>query len=259
MKKIARLFAAVAFMTAANAQLVVGLQGGYHQEKNTIDTVSDYNFASSYVGGLRVGYMITPKLFVGVSGGILGNNTQMYDATGDTTWQGSAQTFPIKDHYFNTKRSGWTVSPQVRYELLKYGNMHFHLLLQGTYSSLSYTNRSESYTWVTYPNPNEYWEQDPYDDSISCTSWSVSLRPTLTYEFSKHLSAELSLDFLSIGYASETTHYDATSTTDAVTGITTPLTPYSTTRTTFYGGLNTFMETLRWESPMLRLGFNWTF
>ncbi|MBO7100858.1 MAG: hypothetical protein J6V98_02400 [Bacteroidales bacterium] len=257
MKKIALLFAAVAFMTAANAQLVVGLQGGYHQQKDINSLNEDYTFASSYVGGLRVGYMITPKLYVGVAGSILGNGNELYIGLDSAALNGMMH--PIKEHSYADKRSGWNVSPQVRYELLKYGNMYFHLLLQGTYSSLSYTNRSESYTWVTYPNPNEYWEQDPYDDSISCTSWSVSLRPTLTYEFSKHLSAELSLDFLSIGYASETTHYDATSTTDAVTGITTAIEPYSTTRTTIYGGLNTLMETLRWESPMLRLGFNWTF
>ena len=257
MKKIALLFAAVAFMTAANAQLVVGLQGGYHQEKNTIDTISDYDFASSYVGGLRVGYMITPKLYVGVSGGILGYNTKQFIAVDSAARNGMSH--PIKDRTFGTTRSGWTVSPQVRYELLKYGNMHFHLLLQGTYSSMGYTNHTENYTWVNYPNPDEYWEPDPYDDSISCSSWSVSLRPTLTYEFSKHLSAELSLDFLSIGYMSETTKYDATTSTNAITGETKPIEPYSTTRTTIYGGLNTFMETLRWESPMLRLGFNWTF
>ena len=257
MKKIALLFAAVAFMTAANAQLVVGLQGGYHNQKETNSLNSDYNQASSYVGGLRVGYMITPKLFVGVSGGILGNNNELYIGLDSAALNGMMH--PIKEHSYADKRSGWTVSPQVRYELLKYGNMHFHLLLQGTFSSMGYTNRTESYTWVSYPNPNEYWEQEPYDDSISCSSWSVSLRPKLTYEFSKHLSAELSLDFLSVGYMSETTKYDATQVTDATTGISTAIEPYSTTRNTFYGGLNTFMETLRWESPMLRLGFNWTF
>lgn len=257
MKKIALLFAAVAFMTAANAQLVVGLQGGYHQEKNTIDTISDYDFASSYVGGLRVGYMITPKLYVGVAGSILGNSTKNYIDSSSAPLDGMMH--PIKEQLFGTTRSGWSVTPQVRYEFLKYGNMHFHILLQGTYSSMGYTNYTQSFYWVNHPNPDEYWEIDPYDDSISCTSWSVSLRPTLTYEFSKHLSAELSLDFLSIGYMSETTRYDATSTTDATTGITTAIEPYSTTRTTIYGGLNTLMETLRWESPMLRLGFNWTF
>ena len=257
MKKIALLFAAVAFMTAANAQLVVGLQGGYHQQKDINSLNEDYSFTSSYVGGLRVGYMITPKLYVGVAGGILGENNKDYIALDSAALTGMLH--PIKEHSYADKRSGWTVSPQVRYEFLKYGNMHFHLLLQGTYSSLGYTNRTESYYWVSYPNPNEYWEQDPYDDSISCKSWSVSLRPTLTYEFSKHLSAELSLDFLCIGYASETTHYDVTSVTDETTGITTAIEPYTTTRNTFYGGLNTLMETLRWESPMLRLGFNWTF
>ena len=262
MKKIAFLFAAVAFMAAANAQVVVGLQGGDHQQKNTNTLNGDFNVATEYLGGLRAGYMITPKLYVGVAGGILGNSTNLYLATGDTTWNGSSQTFHIKDHKLDTKQSGWTVSPQVRYEVLKYGNMHFHLLLQGTYSKTGYTNYKESWVWVgddAYPNPNEYDERDPYDDSIHCASWSISLRPTLTYEFSKHLSAELSLDFLSIGYVNQTTSHDKTYVYDEVNGTSSTLEPYSRTTTTFYGGLNTLMETLRWESPMLRLGFNWTF
>ena len=33
----------------------------------------------------------------------------------------------------------------------------------------------------------------------------------------------------------------------------------SYTKTTMYAGLNTLMELLKWESPMLRLGFNYTF
>ncbi len=98
----------------------------------------------------------------------------------------------------------------------------------------------------------------PYDDSVRNFSWSVSLRPTLTYEFSEHLSAELSLDFLSVGYivdkeyrdADRPGHYhmvDGEKVQDVLT------------TSTMYAGLNTLMETLRWESPMLRLGFNWTF
>ena len=72
MKKIMLLFAAVAFMTAANAQVVVGLQGGFLQQKSSQSTDLNYTLATDYVGALRVGYMVTPKLYVGLAGGIMG-------------------------------------------------------------------------------------------------------------------------------------------------------------------------------------------
>lgn len=257
MKKLALLFVAVCFMTAANAQLVVGLQGGYYQQKNTNTVNTDFRFESNYLGGLRLGYMITPKLFVGVSGGIVSSNGEQVIASDSAmhTAGGNTQFYPVRDHRFTSAQNGWNAAAQVRYELLKYGNMHFHLLLQGSYSNLGYTNHTESFYWVTYPNANEYHEPvNPYADSVAHTAWNISLRPTLTYEFSKHLSAELSLDFLSVGYVNEATKHEG----EHVVVDGTAVTPVETT-TTLYAGLNTLMETLRWESPMLRLGFNWTF
>ena len=257
MKKIAFLFVAVYLMTAANAQLVIGLQGGYYQQKSTNSVNTDFTFETNYLGGLRLGYMITPKLFVGVTGGIVGNSGEQMIASDSAqhTAGGNTQYYPTRDHRFTTEQSGWNAAAQIRYELLKYGNMHFHLLLQGSYSSLGYTNHTESFYWVNYPNAGEYHEPvNPYADSVGRTAWNVSLRPTLTYEFSKHLSAELSLDFLSFGYISEATKHDG----EHVLVDGAQVTPVETTNT-FYAGLNTMMETLWWESPMLRLGFNWTF
>ena len=129
-------------------------------------------------------------------------------------------------------------------------------MLQGTIRSMGYTNITTSYNG--YKNGGELIEADPYDDSVRNFTWSVSLRPTLTYEFSEHFNAELSLDFLSVGYivdkeyrdADRPGHYhmvDGEKKQDVLT------------TSTMYAGLNTLMETLRWESPMLRLGFNYTF
>lgn len=256
MKKIALLIMAVSFMTAANAQLVVGLQGGYRQQKNTTTLLQDYSSDMNYLGSLRVGYMITPKLYAGVSGGLLGGGTERYVATDSAIYPSNNMYYPIEDHVWTTEQQGWHAEAQVRYEFLKYGNMHFHVLLQGGYRSLGYITYKESFYWVSFPNAHEYNEPvDPYQDSIGTTSWSVSLRPTLTYEFSKHLSAELSLDFLSVGYISETVSYDNQTGLNADGEKVTR----ADNTTTIYGGLNTLMETIQWESPMLRLGFNWTF
>ena len=104
-----------------------------------------------------------------------------------------------------------------------------------------------------------------WEDSVRSFSWGISLRPTLTYEFSTHLSAELSLDFLSVGYIDHKEiddhmvwKYDNDYELEYLDG---DIVYTTTTRRvrTLYAGLNTLMETLRWESPMLRLGFNWTF
>lgn len=241
----------MAVMTVAGAQVVVGLQGGYFQTNSVNSWDDDYLKTSTWLGGAQVGYMVTPKLYVGIMGGYMSlTNDTLRSVIDDTVMEGMTRI--ITNHRFLRVQSGWTVAPQVKYELFKYGNMHFNLLLQGNIRSLGYTNATESYN--SWRNNHEYIEMDPVDDSISYFSWGVSLRPTLTYEFSKHLNAELSLDFLSVGYVSEKTRYESQSHMVDGTEV-----PDVRTKTCLYAGLNTLMQTLRWESPMLRLGFNYTF
>lgn len=261
MKKIAVLLAAMAIMVGASAQVVVGLQGGYFQTKSVNSWNDDYLKSNTWLGGLQVGYMITPKLYVGVMGGYMSlTNDTLRSVIDDTVMEGMTRI--ITNHRFLRVQSGWTVAPQVKYELFKYGNMHFHLLLQGNIRSLGYTNILQSYN-TPFRNDNEYQEGAgyPMDDSVKYFSWGVSLRPTLTYEFSKHLSAELSLDFLSIGYISEKETHDGSKPGDyhMIDGSAGTRVQDVRTTTRFYAGMNTLMETLRWESPMLRLGFNYTF
>lgn len=256
MKKIALLFAAVMVMGTASAQVVVGLQGGYFQNSvsNNLDVDAVKN--TNWLGGAQVGYMITPKLYVGVSGA--------YNSFCDDTMQthnlvvyGDVATPRTVDNYHTVVTySGWEVAPQVRYEFLSYGNMHFHLLLQGSVAQRGYSTTVVSYNTPALNN-GEYHEEDPLADSIKTFTWGVSLRPTLTYEFSRHLSAELSLDFLSIGYAKQTVTHEAASAL-ALDADGNEVAPQQT-QSTLYAGLNTLKQTLRWESPMLRLGFNWTF
>lgn len=257
MKKLVLLLAAVAVMASASAQVVVGIQGGYFQTKSVNSWNDDYFKSSTWLGGLQVGYMVTPKLYVGIMGGYMGNNWDTLTTQIDTMFEGMPR--QLDNFRYQYARTGWTVAPQVKYELFKYGNMHFHLLLQGNIRSLGYTNILQSYN-TPFRNNNEYQEGAgyPMDDSVKYFSWGVSLRPTLTYEFSKHLSAELSLDFLSIGYISEKETHDGNKPGDyhMVDGV---QVQDVRTNTRFYAGLNTLMETLRWESPMLRLGFNYTF
>ena len=135
MKKIAFLLAAVAFMTAANAQVVVGIHGGYHWQKNSQSFNTDnYIQADNWLGGLQVGYMVTPKLYVGVSGNYQNFTADTFYLHSDIMFEGMPRT--VDNRMLNMKQSGWTVSPQVKWEFLKYGNMHFHLLLQGGFGSL---------------------------------------------------------------------------------------------------------------------------
>ena len=286
MKKIALLFAAVAVGMAAQAQVVVGLQGGYYQHKtnnpsvvtqfgNTThsalynDTVALSTSDANILGGLQIGYQILPNLYVGVMGGYLSQSSESVQSRDYMLITEAAHSFhtgqweTVGDHAFKTSRSGWTVAPQVKYEFARYGNMHFNLMLQADIRSLGYSTVTESFR-KPFENNNEYVEIDPYLDSVKYFSWSVSLRPTLVYEFSTHLSAELSLDFLSIGYANEKVSYDGTERVYEASDYAHQnapflVGPHAETSSTFYAGLNTLMQTLRWESPMLRLGFNWKF
>lgn len=253
MKKTVVIVCAMAMAIAASAQVNIGLQGGYSFEHRTNSWNTDSWKSTVWLGGLQVGYQVTPKLYVGVMGGYLSHATDSLHQYDTLPFYSGRDDVPIEDRRFQMSRAGWTVSPLLRYELFKYGNMHFHIMLQGTIRSMGYGTHTESFVTPTVNN-REYIEHDPYEDSVKTFSWSVSLRPTLTYEFSRHLSAELSLDFLSVGYTASKEMHDAEFHNvdgEQVSDV------YYDKR--FYGGLNTLMETLRWESPMLRLGFNYTF
>lgn len=282
MKKIALFFAAVAFVSVANAQFVVGVQGGYYQQNTSNGeymltfhdnrtTTTEYTTSTvNWLGGLQLGYQITPKLYAGVAGEYLKFSTEsnilrdsiLPSLYGPSYSQYGGMWMPVDNHRNTTERSGWSVSPVVRYEFLKYGNMHFNLMLQGTVRSLGYTT-SHEYFNKPFDN-NELLDRDPVIDSISNFTWGVSLRPTLVYEFSKHLSAELSLDFLSVGYIHDVVNHDGNEYVYQATDYEhvnppTVIAPHKETTSTIYAGLNTLMETLKWESPMLRLGFNYKF
>lgn len=285
MKKIVLLIAAVAFMAGANAQIVLGLQGGFYQQ-NYIDEQYDTVYTEdptqlkpgrmtstehtsttkSWLAGVQVGYQITPKLYAGVMGGYLSMSTEsnmlrdslLVPVDGNSTYVG--MWMPVDNHRYTTERTGWQVAPTMRYEFAKYGNMHFNIMLQGTIRSLGYTTLREYFNKPF--DGGELLDRDPVIDSISNFTWGVSLRPTLTYEFSQHLSAELSLDFLSVGYINDTKNVDGSATDEYIVSgqvfnYVTP--PHKENTSTFYAGINTLMETLKWESPMLRLGFNWKF
>lgn len=270
MRKIALLLAVVAVAASAQAQVVVGIQGGLHRTtvdnpQYNINIVSrdaqvQYNsVATTWLGGAQVGYMVLPRLYVGVMGGYLSLSSEstlawdsiLIPANAHSGTQGMQ--LPVTDHRFTSERTGWTVAPIVRFELFKYGNIHFHIMARGDIRSMGYTTTRESYTNSNHvafgANKGEKELFDPIVDSIASFSWGVSLRPTLTYEFSRHFNAELSLDFLSVGYVAEQEKHDASGTERA----------YVVKTNTLYGGLNTMMDALRWEGALLRLGFNYTF
>ena len=263
MKKIAFLVAAVAVMGITNAQVVVGIQGGYHWQKLTqsYDT-ENYTQTNNWLGGLQVGYNITPRLYVGVAGNYQSFTADTFYLHSDIMFEGMPRV--ADNRQLTSHRTCWTVAPQLKWEFLKYGNMHFHLLLEGNVTSAGYSAYDESFN-TPFRNNGEYMEYATVMDSVKTFSWGVSLRPTLTYEFSRHLSAELSLDFLSVGYIDHTAtddhlvlKYDNEHDLEYLDGSPVYTNTVHKTRT-LYAGLNTLMETLRWESPMLRLGFNWTF
>jgi hypothetical protein len=288
MKKIALLVVAVAFTAMAGAQVVVGLQGGYHQQTEhndfyridvpAVGDITTYDQKSTtWLGGLQVGYQITRKLYAGVVGQysstsgseVVALDRVFVDERAHSAFQGMYK--QVEDHTFRTSQTAWYAGVQVKYELMRYGNMHFNILLQGTYGRHGYTYSNELYTKSgefskTNDDGTKYTEKGELEDFGSVADGNrdvtidVSLRPTLVYEFSEHLSAELSLDFLSVGYVKNTRYVDAYTKIDDGSGnLVALIDPHQEEVTTLYAGLNTLMQTLDWESPMLRLGFNWKF
>lgn len=284
MKKVVLLAVAVMVTVAAHSQIVVGLQGGWYQQsinnpnyrtdKPWLGSNTQYDAkVTALVGGLQLGYQITPKLYVGVTGQYLSNTDYSnllrdsihIDIRSHSSFEG--MTMPVDNHEFTNSRSGWNAGVQVKYEVVRYGNMHFNMMLQASYGTMGYTTTVERFTKsaaFVSPVADERGERMDFDavfDGITNTIIDISLRPTLAYDFSTHLSAELSLDFLSLGYVSDTRHVDSEEfmqdpTNPAIIGM---IPSHDETTTTIYAGLNTLMQTLAWESPILRLGFNWKF
>ncbi len=250
MKKIVLLLSAIACLSAAQSQFVVGLQGGYYWQKSGISLTDDYITSTHLVGGLQLGYMITPRLYFGVAGGYMDAKQDTLVATDRIYYGNVGMDIDVVDHYNRSSRTGWYVAPQLKYEFLRFGNMHFNVLLQGQVRMMGPINYLESYYALNFPNPGEYHEYDPSSNNTDYFSWSVSLRPTLVYEISPNINVELMLDVLSVGYTSETSTYDP-----GITGVD----PISTYHNTLYAGLNTFGDVLRWEHPLFKLGFNFTF
>ena len=132
MKKAVLLLFAVAAATVSQAQFVMGLQGGYYWQKNTTSINKDEMKASYAVGALQLGYKVMPNLYVGVMGGyvncsfdtLLAEDTYFYHSVG--------MNIDVTDHKRHLLREGWFVAPQVKWEFLRFGNMHFNLMLQGS-------------------------------------------------------------------------------------------------------------------------------
>ncbi|MBR1767079.1 MAG: hypothetical protein IJ745_08650 [Bacteroidales bacterium] len=250
MKKALLVLFAVAAATVSQAQFVLGLQGGYYWQENSTSLTADKTTSSYAVGGLQAGYKVLPNLYVGVMGGYVNTTTDTLAVEDVYFYSRVGMNIDVKDHKKHLLREGWFVAPQVKWEFLRFGNMHFNLMLQGSLRMLGPNKYTESYISVSYPNPNEYREEEPWDNHTSDMTWGVSLRPTLVYEISEHLSAELMLDLLSVGFISETETYDP-----EIEGVE----PVERKTRMFYAGLNSFTDVLRWENTLLKLGFNWTF
>ncbi len=253
MKKIVLFLAALACFSAASAQFVLGVQGGYYTHKASNSENKEYTSETNWLAGGQLGYMVTPRLYVGVSGGYVSTATESL-TDHDSLFYKDAPFPDNKIPVINLKqtytRTGWEVCPIVKYEFVRFGNMHFNVMLQGTFRSMGSTIYKRSFTTLLFPNPLELRDEDPEDDHITYFSWGVSLKPTVVYEFTPHMSLEVMLDFLSIGYidVTETQGFEAEGFDDV-----------KSYNRTFYAGANTLTETLRWESPLLKVGFNYTF
>ncbi len=252
MKKIFTIIAAVCIGFAAQSQIVTGIQGGYGSFKNSNTRNADFTTQSTILGGATLGYMITPKLMFAVSFSY--NRVNDVDLTETDSIYREGMKHEVTNHQYKGNRSGWTLTPQVRYEVLRYGNMKFNLKLEGSYGKIGKSSTFESYN--SWRNNHELINDPEIIGNNTVTMLDINLRPTLSYEFSEHLSAELSLDILSIGYSKITTTYDAVLAADNSTVITDS---YSDIVSGIYGGINTFNEVLPWENGMIRLGMYYKF
>ena len=152
MKKIALLLVAVAFATVSQAQFVLGVQGGYYWQQKSTSLNPDKTTSTYMVGALQMGYKVTPKLYLGLMGGYVNCSFDTLVTTDTYFYTRVGMNINVTDHKKNVLREGFVVAPQMKWEFLRFGNMHFNLLFQGQVRLLGANKYTESYITTTFPN-----------------------------------------------------------------------------------------------------------
>jgi len=284
MKKIVLTLALSVFALAANAQLIIStnIGGGMNSgnvavqtnvtgstQLNTNDLIP-MEKETTLTGGLKIGYKFGRFQF-GVAGSYTMNSiaNQTLDPTiipimGVYNGVNYGNQNIESDGYMSTKRTSYTVSPYLRYDVIVAGDVAIFAEL-----SFFYTNVNSPTINAHLVNKNEPMHLDMEIDSIftrpmTTTSLGINLVPGLSWQLNKNFGIDLYFDFLSIAYSKSTSYVMNNEYTYTYVGTQMEISTVSTntiTETTQFGGgiTGTPLLTELGKNNWVRVGFNFTF
>lgn len=196
MKKVFLTLVAVATMGIANAQLFVGGNLGfgmnsgnnkYTEDGTTVTT--NYPKTTEWTVAPKIGFQVNKLSF----GAIIELNSEK------TITEGKY----VKDDKLTEKYFGWGVCPFVRYNAFEYGNFSLFCELQIPITSGQNKTKYENGT-------NPVVESDGAKEF----GFAIQVVPGLNYKLSDHLSFDLYVNLLQLGWGMERS---TTETTDPTT------------------------------------------
>lgn len=241
MKKVFLTIACVAFAFAANAQLTLGGNLGFGIQNigkasvetptptgittNTVDPQKTFNFAIQP----KIGYAFNDKMAAGIIFGIgITNTTNSFSSV-----------FPGGATNGKMNEFSWNVTPYFRYNIASFDRFTFF-----GEASVFLGGANTKYKCDV---ANGTWESEP----ITAFGLKIAVTPGLNYKINQHISMDLYLDLVNLGFAMDKTTVKTKVGNDVLKSV--------NTDTEFGLGINSLTTTLNGNKSVFRVGFNYTF
>lgn len=164
--------------------------------------------------------------------------------------------------WYKQRRSSFTISPYLRYEVIQAGDVSFFLELSGYYTRISQPVRHDFVDWYCYEMHNTI--DTTYHVLDSASSLGAKITPGLTWQLTPHCHVDLYLDVLAFTY-DRTTHFNTDILDEYIFTSGTPTlasrtTTTVTTKSTDIGfGVNGSKLLSPSSRNWVRVGFSYTF
>ena len=223
MKKVFLTLVAVATMGVANAQLFVGGNLGFGMNSGSYKSTETYAGETKtlesdapktieWVVGPKIGFQ-ADRLSFGVAFSIGGQkwnalNPSESDLEDAYYWFYGDLAKELGDREFTMKKTSWGVTPFVRYNAIEAGNFALFCELQIPINGIK-TKVKSVYETTNGKETEEF-------DGPKTFSWGVEIVPGLSYNLNDHISFDVYLDLIRLGFTQTKVTLEEEGTSDGV-------------------------------------------
>lgn len=276
MKKVLLTLAVTCFAFAASAQIVVGGQIGFSTDNGNVNSHTvlsgsgvpgaDYDRTwdrpadpyTSFTFMPKIGYNLNEKMQVGAQLGFTLTNQTIYNAVHGLAY---TYTYPEAEDWEKISTFEFSIAPYFRYNVAEFGKFtffceaqfYFTLTAKPTYTYHA-TKIEDAVTGFTYDAVDT-----TFKGNTSRTSFGINITPGLNYKFTDHVSMDIYIDLLGLGFYHSHTNNFIDNNPNNVNGTYTDTEEYNTTSNYFHFTANANAQTVREHLSLFRIGFNYVF